>query len=207
MGDNGDGQLGDGTVDNVSSPEQIVASGVTAIAAGVLHSLFLKSDGSLWAMGDQTYGQLGDGGAHTFTNRPEQIVASGVTAIAAGEYHSLFLKSDGSLWAMGYDQYGQLGDGFSSGSFIAPVPEQIFPLPQPVLRSVLSSTTNLQFTATTGFGGSFSLQAGTNLAQLLSQWTPLRTNSITARGTNNYSVTVTNAVNSSGQQFYILQSQ
>ena len=79
------------------------ASSVTAIAAGDLHSLFLKSDGSLWAMGYNGFGQLGDGNVNdnTETNLPEQIVASNVTAIAAGDVHSLFLKSDGSLWAMG----------------------------------------------------------------------------------------------------------
>ena len=42
--------LGDGTYTN--RPQQIVASNVTAIAAGHQHSLFLKSDGSLWAMGN-----------------------------------------------------------------------------------------------------------------------------------------------------------
>ena len=86
------------------------AATVTTIAAGEYHSLFLKSDGSLWALGGNFDGQLGDG---TFNgaNRPEQIVASGVTAIAAGYAHSLFLKSDGSLWAMGWNYYGQLGDG------------------------------------------------------------------------------------------------
>ena len=51
MGYNNSGQLGDGTFNNTNRPEQIVASGVTAIAAGSYHSLFLKSDGSLWAMG------------------------------------------------------------------------------------------------------------------------------------------------------------
>src|SRR5215831_13928168 len=74
------------------------------------HSMFLKSDGSLWAMGWNIFGGLGDG---TTTNaiRPEQIVASNVTAVAVGGSHSLFLKSDGSLWAMGYNGAGQLGDG------------------------------------------------------------------------------------------------
>jgi alpha-tubulin suppressor-like RCC1 family protein len=113
MGDNYYGQLGDGTTDGdyyeTNLPEQIVTSNVTAIAAGYGHSLFLKSDGSLWAMGLNWDGQLGDG-TYNQTNLPEQIVASNVTAIAAGNMHSLFLKSDGSLWAMGYNNYGQLGD-------------------------------------------------------------------------------------------------
>jgi alpha-tubulin suppressor-like RCC1 family protein len=210
MGGNSYGQLGDGTGTSTNRPEQIT-NGVVAIAAGLSHSLFLKSDHSLWAMGDDSVGQLGDGNASNFTNQPEQIVASNVTAIAAGYIHSLFLKSDGSLWAMGYNIYGELGDGFIDTSYPADfgtdIPEQILPLPQPVLVSAISSRTNIQIRATTGFGGHFSLQAGTNINSLLSQWTPLRTNSITARGTNNFSVTVTSAVNSSGGQFYILQSQ
>ena len=85
-------------------PVEIVASSITAIAAGGGHSLFLKSNGSLWAMGWNGYGQLGDGttdDGNYETNLPEQIVASNVTAIAAGLNHSLFLKSNGSLWAMG----------------------------------------------------------------------------------------------------------
>jgi alpha-tubulin suppressor-like RCC1 family protein len=211
MGDDSAGQLGDGGFGSAHRPELIVTNGVTAIAAGGQFSLFLKSDGSLWAMGDRTYGQLGDGSANNFTNRPEQIVASNVTAIAAGYIHSLFLKSDGSLWAMGYNIYGELGDGFTDTSYPADfgtdIPEQILPLPQPMLASAISSKTNIQIKATTGFGGKFSLLAGTNIAPPLSQWLPLRTNSITARGANNYSVTVTNAVHPGGGQFYILQSQ
>ena len=97
-------------------PEQIVASNVTAIAAGDGHSLFIKSDGSLWAMGYNSSGELGDGGICNQTNRPEQIVASNVTAIAAGSDHSLFLKRDGSLWAMGNGDSGQLGDGGFNGT-------------------------------------------------------------------------------------------
>ncbi len=110
MGYNNRGQLGDGTYNDTDRPEQIVAGGVMAIAPGGDHSLFLKSDGSLWAMGDNDDGELGDG-TYNNANRPEQIVAGGVTAIAAGEDHSLFLKSDGSLWAMGYNANGELGNG------------------------------------------------------------------------------------------------
>jgi alpha-tubulin suppressor-like RCC1 family protein len=115
MGDNYFGELGDGIRSTnapygFNVPVQSVVSNVTAIAAGEYFSLFLKSDGSLWAVGNNSYGQLGDG-TYNNTNLPEQIVASGVTAIAAGEMHSLFLKSDGSLWATGRNTEGQLGDG------------------------------------------------------------------------------------------------
>ena len=213
MGLNNYGQLGDGTYNNINNrpepsniinrPEQIVASGVTAIAAGVDHSLILKSDGSLWGMGFNVDGELGDGTFNN-TNQPEQIVAGGVTSIAAGYEHSLFLKSDGTLWGMGWNQYGQLGDGFPSDSSL---PEQIYPSPQPVLNNVVSSQTNLQLTATCGFGGKYYLLGSVDMTLPLIQWSPLRTNSVTTRGTNNFSVTLTNVINSHSQQFYILQSQ
>jgi hypothetical protein len=78
MGDNTYGELGDGTTDNgnyeTNLPEPIVPSGVTAIAAGQWHSLFIKNDGSLWAMGDDGDGDLGDG-TYSESNLPEQIVA------------------------------------------------------------------------------------------------------------------------------------
>jgi alpha-tubulin suppressor-like RCC1 family protein len=210
MGMNLSGQLGDGGNGAVVWPEMIVSSNVTAIAAGAYFSLFLKSDGSLWAMGDDYYGQLGDGtlsGSTTpwlSTHQPEEIVASNVVAIAAGQYHSLFLKADGSLWGMGDDINGQLGDGFEASQ--TSIPEQIYPTPQPVLMESISCGTNLQFTATCGFGGNFYLLTSTNLAQPLCQWTPVWTNTIIYPGENNFSTMLTNVAGSGNQHFYILQS-
>jgi hypothetical protein len=112
MGWNSAGQLGDGTTTDRSSPVQ-VASGVSAVAAGGSvgggHSLFIKADGRLWAMGSNSSGQLGDGST---TSRSSPIeVASGVSAVAAGNGHSLLVTTDGPLWAVGYNSDGQLGDG------------------------------------------------------------------------------------------------
>ena len=95
MGGNGDGQLGDGTGKDSHHPKQIVAaSNVTAVAAGSGYSLFIKSDGSLWAMGANESGELGDGGvrygnpgeggSNSMVLVPEQVVGSNVTAVAAG---------------------------------------------------------------------------------------------------------------------------
>ena len=81
----------------------------SAISAGYFHTMILKTDGTLWATGDNEYGQLGDG---TTTNRstPVQVMRD-VQAVAAGGCHTMILKTDGTLWATGDNEYRQLGDG------------------------------------------------------------------------------------------------
>ena len=103
------GRLGNGTTSAgvVSTPLQIVASGVSAVAAGGAHSLFLKTDGSLWATGYGYWGQLCTG-TSTFFLSPQQV-ATGVAAIAAGKHHSLYRKADGTLWVAGRNHLRELG--------------------------------------------------------------------------------------------------
>ena len=201
------GQLGDRVGYETNQPVEIIASNVTAIAAGGSHSVYLKSDGSLWTMGNNSYGQLGDG-TLIETNQPQEIIAGDVVSIMGGNDYSLFLKSDGSLWAMGNNRFGQLGDGFIDDVFPSgtALPEQIYPPPRPVLTQTVSDA-NMQFTATCEFGGDFLLLTTTNLAQSVSEWSPIATNQIVLRFNNVFSVTLTNAVNSVSQQFFILQSQ
>ena len=116
------GQLGDGTnteKDSVGKKTPVKVSrlsGVIAIAGGTYHSLALKSNGTAWAWGYNSYSQLGDG-TTTDRNTPMQVGSiSGVTAIASGAYHSLALKSDGTVWAWGKNNAGQIGDGGTTGS-------------------------------------------------------------------------------------------
>jgi alpha-tubulin suppressor-like RCC1 family protein len=94
---NQDGQLGDGTNTDSSTPVQVndptdptgYLSGVTAIAAGSSHNLALKDDGTVWAWGTNPYGQLGNG-TNTDSSTPVQVSdLSGVTLIAAGDDQSL----------------------------------------------------------------------------------------------------------------------
>jgi alpha-tubulin suppressor-like RCC1 family protein len=129
MGYNRYGELGIGFPSTnypygTNLPVQIVASNVVAVASGSLDSLFLKADGSLWGMGWNNAGELGDG-TYNEADLPKQIMASNVTAIAVGDGSSLFIKNDGSLWAMGYNNVGQLGDGTTN--YYVNLPEQIVP--------------------------------------------------------------------------------
>ena len=104
----------------ISSPARLGTLGL-AYAAGDSHSLAIKSNGSVWAWGNNTYGQLGDG---TSTKRisPVQVPGlTGVVAVEAGGQHSLAVKSDGTVWAWGWNSYGQLGDGTATDRRSCPV--------------------------------------------------------------------------------------
>lgn len=87
------------------------------VAAGGDHSAALRSDGTLWAWGANTYGQVGTG-TTTDYEIPQRIgSATNWAAVALGTYHSVGLLSDGSLWAWGDNHRGQLGQGNTSSSY------------------------------------------------------------------------------------------
>jgi alpha-tubulin suppressor-like RCC1 family protein len=84
-----------------------VPPGVIAVSAGARHTAFLRADGSLWTMGANDQGQLGDG---TTTARTQPVqVASSIVHLAAGSYHTLYVAADGTLWGMGSNSSFQLG--------------------------------------------------------------------------------------------------
>jgi alpha-tubulin suppressor-like RCC1 family protein len=128
------GQLGDDEITSSNTPLQVsdLPGGIEAIAAGAEHGLALKDDGTVWAWGNNWFGQLGDGtttdgtqttcevtmiGGRTSSSCPDSNTpvqmseVSGIEAIAAGGAHGLALKDDGTVWAWGMNQDGQLGNG------------------------------------------------------------------------------------------------
>ena len=116
-GFNPDGQLGNNTTADSSLPVQVkdptgasFLTGVAAIAAGEVHSLALKSDGTVWTWGSGSLlpVQVKDSTGASFL--------ASVTAIAAGDFHSMALMSNGTVWTWGDNQYGQLGNNSATYS-------------------------------------------------------------------------------------------
>ena len=98
----------------------------TAVSAGWTHTLALKSDGTLWAWGDNGYGDLGLGNTGE-KNSPTQVdPGSTWKAVSAGWDYTLAIKSDGTMWAWGENNDGQLGLGSADGN-AHPSPTQVDP--------------------------------------------------------------------------------
>ncbi|MGD9732695.1 MAG: hypothetical protein AB7U45_10985 [Desulfamplus sp.] len=120
-GYNYDGELGNGTADNSTTPVQVAGlTGISAVdaAANGYHTAALKNDGTVWTWGYNGYGQLGNGTAENSTNPVQVEGLTGVSAVAAGGWHTAALKTDGTVWAWGYNSYGQLGDGTTIDSYL-----------------------------------------------------------------------------------------
>jgi alpha-tubulin suppressor-like RCC1 family protein len=120
------GELGTGASSGNpnTTPTQVVGlSGVVvAIAAGYAnHSLAVQSDGTVWAWGNNAYGELGNGTINN-SNVPIQVPGlSGMIAVAAGYEFSLALKNDGTVWAWGLNAYGALGTATTTNHSAVPL--------------------------------------------------------------------------------------
>ncbi|WP_052323245.1 InlB B-repeat-containing protein [Bifidobacterium sp. 7101] len=150
-GDNGDGQLGDGTVSfvgrntpvRVKTPDRNTYPDLPKdftylqVSAGWQHSLALGSDGNAYAWGFNSNGELGDGTTtdrytpvrvktpdrNTYPDLPKDFT---YLQVSAGYEDSLALGSDGYAYAWGDNYYGNLGNNTASGhSDSNPVPKRV----------------------------------------------------------------------------------
>ena len=121
-GDNGFGQLGNGSTTSTLTPVDVtgMATGVSAISAGDGHTCAVRTAPGATSAGAKCWGsgaagQLGNG---FFGDSSAPVSVStltlGVVAIDAGDSHTCALKASGTIRCWGSDASGQLGDGLTT---------------------------------------------------------------------------------------------
>ena len=146
FGNNASGLLGISKTDDIQKYPQRVLAGksksttmylenIVSIAAGAHHMLALDKNGSVWAWGDNSRGQLGegtyedvleaDGTKTSATTRtvPVAVDIQDVEKIYAGYNNSAAIKTDGTPWAWGDNSYSQVGN--NSTADVVAVPAQV----------------------------------------------------------------------------------
>ena len=129
-GNNEYGQLGNGT--NLSSNTPVYAKDYLGdyiynpkkISCGFGYTLIIKNDDTVWATGNNQYGELGTGPDLTGNQNvfypvkgPNNIGRlRDFKDVCAGWKHSIAVKNDGSVWAWGHNSVGQLGDNTKTSS-------------------------------------------------------------------------------------------
>ena len=89
-------------------------SGVVAVSVGSYHFVAVKTDGTVWAWGQNTAKQLGDG-TTTLQNYPIQVKTdasnylTNVVAVESGYQHTVALTSDGKVFSWGLNDNGESG--------------------------------------------------------------------------------------------------
>jgi len=114
-GGNGNGSLGLGvgaSSGRKSSPTQIGAltTWLQVDAGGEYNIAAIKTDGTLWTWGNNTYGQIGDNTTQSKSSPVQVGALTNWAQVSEGYQTVMAVKTDGTLWGWGRNQSGQIGD-------------------------------------------------------------------------------------------------
>jgi alpha-tubulin suppressor-like RCC1 family protein len=139
---------GDGTTQPRNNPVPLsAAAGTISVAAGDNHAVILKSNGTVWAWGNNGEGQLGSGAVDVTRYVPTQVPnLTDIVSVKVGYGHTLALRQNGTILAWGDNYNGALGNGFRGDAYDSNVPVAV------------TTLTNVKQIAAGGFS-SFALTA------------------------------------------------
>lgn len=103
-GQNGEGQLGDGTTTERQLPVKVLYN-VKAVACGAGHTMAILNDGSLYAWGWNGNGQLGD---NTTTDRLRPVkTEDNVAEVTCGYLFTAYITESGDFKTVGEIFWGE----------------------------------------------------------------------------------------------------
>jgi len=105
------GRRRDGSLVFQHIPPVKIMDDVAFVSTGAMHSLAIRTDGSLWRFGRPN--------SHNIITDPVKIMED-IAFVSAGFSASMAIKTDGSLWAWGINNVGQLGTGYIGNPNIPP---------------------------------------------------------------------------------------
>src|SRR5581483_3348861 len=108
------------TFDPAGQLQTTTTSNGPAVASGQAHTLEVRQDGSVWAAGSNSYGQLAQPTTLTQSTYTVPVAVPASSAVTAGYLTSLALTRTGIVYAWGYGADGELGNGATSSS-VTPV--------------------------------------------------------------------------------------
>jgi alpha-tubulin suppressor-like RCC1 family protein len=129
-GDNGSGELGNGTIEASSRPVAVVGGGrFRLVSAGRAFTCAVSIDDRGFCWGHNPYGELGNGSPGPETcfagiecsTRPVQLAGSlRLSEVTAGQDHACGVTTSNRIYCWGWNGFGQLGDGTTTNR-LAPV--------------------------------------------------------------------------------------
>eukprot|EP01052_Picozoa_sp_SAG31_P001007 SAG31_NODE_32_length_32319_cov_28.042681_17_plen_518_part_00 len=126
-GQNSEGQLGSGALTNSYTASAMLDAagrqlqGIKVAVAGSQHSVLLSTAGQVYAVGANSFGQLGlnegTGQRQLRATRAILLPLQNIVHVAAGDQHTLLVSDAGQVYVFGSNSFGQLGSGApTSGS-------------------------------------------------------------------------------------------